>query len=69
MSDLTCYLSTVNRPPVKFHPPKNFKLPKSSFGTQGKDRRSFRTEWCACPGLIAGFIMTFRKIQHFVMHA
>ena len=29
MSDLTSYLSTVNRPPVKFHPPKNFKLPKS----------------------------------------
>ena len=46
MSDLTSYLSTVNRPPVKFHPPKNLKLPKSSFGTQGKDRRSFRTVVC-----------------------
>ena len=45
MSDLTSYLLTANRP-VKFHPPKNFKLPKRSFGAQGKDRRSFRTEWC-----------------------
>ena len=46
MSDLTSYLLTVNHPPVKFHPPKNFKLPKRNFGTQGKDWRSFRTEWC-----------------------
>ena len=46
MSDLTSYLSTVNCPPVKFHPPKNFKLPKRSFGAQGKDQRSSRTEWC-----------------------
>ena len=46
MSDLTSYLSTVNRPPVKFHPPKNFKLPNSSFDTQEKDRQSFRTVVC-----------------------
>ena len=46
MSDLTSYPSTINCPPVKFHPPKNFKLPKRSFGAQGKDRQSFHTEWC-----------------------
>ena len=46
MSDLTSDQATVNCPPVKFHPPKKFKLPKRSFGAQGKDRRSFRTEWC-----------------------
>ena len=46
MSDLTSDQATVNCPPVKFHPPKKFKLPKRSFGAQGKDRRSFRMEWC-----------------------
>ena len=46
ISDLTSDLSTVNRPPVKFDLPENFKLPKRSFGAQGKDRRSFRMEWC-----------------------
>ena len=57
MSDLTSYLSTVNRPPVKFHPPKELQIAKEySFGTQGKDRQSFRMEWCASPAaLIAGF--------------
>ena len=46
MSDLTSSLAQVNRPPEKFQPPKSFKFPKRSFGSQGKDRRSFRGEWC-----------------------
>ena len=66
MSDLTSDLSTVNHPPVKFHPPKNSKLPKRSFGAQGKDQRFF--VWSGV-SLIAGFIMMFCKIQHFVMYA
>ena len=67
MSDLTTYLSIVNRPHVQFHPPKNFKLPKGSFDAQGKDRRFFVQSGVS---LIAGFIMrTFCKIQHFVMYA
>ena len=41
MSNLTSNQSTVNRPPMKFHPPKNFKLPKRSIGAQGKDQWSF----------------------------
>ena len=46
MSDLTSSLAQVNHPPKKFQPPKSFKFPKRSFGSQGKDRRSFRGEWC-----------------------
>ena len=45
MNDLTTDLAKVNRPPVKFHPPKSSKFPKRIFGSQGKDRRSFRAEW------------------------
>ena len=46
MSDLTSSLAQVNRPPEKFQPPNSFKFPKRSFGSQGKDRRSFRGERC-----------------------
>ena len=46
MSHLTSSLARVNRPPEKFHPSKSFNFPKRSFGSQGKDRRSFRAEWC-----------------------
>ena len=45
MNDLTTNLAKVNRPPVKFHPPKSSKFSKRSFGSQGKDHRSFRAEW------------------------
>jgi len=49
MSDLISDPAKVDHPPVKFHPPnppKSFKFPKRSFGSQGKDCQSFHAEWC-----------------------
>ena len=46
MSDLTSSLAQVYHPPEKFQPSKSFKFPKRIFGSQGKDHRSFRAEWC-----------------------
>ena len=40
MSDLS---KEVRCPP---NPSKNFMFPKRKFGVQGKDQRSFRSEWC-----------------------
>jgi len=33
--------------PIKFHPPRSFKLPKRKFGTKGEAVRLFRAEWCS----------------------
>jgi len=47
MSDLSKEIAKeALRPPEKLHPSKNYTFPKRSFGKQGKDQRSFRSEWC-----------------------
>ena len=47
MSDLSEGIAKeALRPPEKFHPSKNYTFPKRTFGKQGKDQRSFRSEWC-----------------------
>ena len=68
MSDLISYLSTINRPPVKFHPQRTSNSQRVALVHKGRIGDLF-VRWCACPELIAGFIMTFRKIQQFVMYA
>ena len=63
MNNLTTDLAKVNHPPVKFDPLKSSKFLKSSFGSQGKDCRSFCAEWCDT----TGSIMMLHLILHFVM--